>query len=171
MTRLFHVSEDPSIRRFEPREHPRGGEPCVWAVDEAHLVNYLLPRDCPRVTFYPLPASKPEDIAALMGPTHAAQVVAIEAAWFQRAISTHLYIYELPTETFLCIDAGAGYYTSPTAVEPLEIRHVTSPLAELTSRQAELRVVPSLWPLYEAAVASSLQYSIIRWRNAASRPV
>ncbi len=34
----------------------------VWAVDRFHLHNYLLPRDCPRVTYYTAPTSAPEDI-------------------------------------------------------------------------------------------------------------
>jgi hypothetical protein len=29
--------------------------------------------------------------------------------------------------------------------------------------------MPSLWPLYEAVIASTLEFSIIRWRNAAPR--
>lgn len=52
-SRLFHVSEDSGIEVFEPRPaalFPNLG-PVVWAVAESHLVNYLLPRECPRVTF------------------------------------------------------------------------------------------------------------------------
>ena len=53
--RLFHVSEESRIKVFNPRPVPSpdagvAGE-AVWAVDEVHLPNYLLPRDCPRVTF------------------------------------------------------------------------------------------------------------------------
>ena len=51
MPRLFHVSEDPTIARFEPRPvaSPDSGVTgdAVWAVAESHLPNYLLPRDCP----------------------------------------------------------------------------------------------------------------------------
>ena len=53
--RLYHVSDQPGIPLFEPRPvragHPRGDlPPVVWAVGERLLHNYLLPRDCPRVT-------------------------------------------------------------------------------------------------------------------------
>jgi len=43
-------------------------------------------------------------------------------------------------------------------------------LAELTHRDVELRVTPSLWPLRDAVVASTLQFSLIRMRNATPRP-
>ncbi len=49
---LFHVSEESGIKRFEPRALEGGGKPVVWAIDDARLRNYLVPRDCPRVTFY-----------------------------------------------------------------------------------------------------------------------
>jgi Family of unknown function (DUF6886) len=34
-----------------------------------------------------------------------------------------------------------------------------------------LRVMPTLWPLRDAVVASTLQFSIIRMRNAALRVI
>jgi hypothetical protein len=43
-------------------------------------------------------------------------------------------------------------------------------LAELISHNVELRVMPSLWKLHDAVVDSSLQFSIIRMRNAQPRP-
>lgn len=52
---LYHASERPSIVRFEPRPvRAESGltEEVVWAIDDEHLQNYLLPRECPRVTFY-----------------------------------------------------------------------------------------------------------------------
>ncbi len=38
--RMFHVSEDAGIDRFEPRVARPGGEALVWAIDEEHLRNY-----------------------------------------------------------------------------------------------------------------------------------
>ncbi len=43
---LWHVSEDPSLERFEPRDGR------VWAIDTRHLPFYWFPRDCPRATFW-----------------------------------------------------------------------------------------------------------------------
>ena len=43
---LWHVSEDDSIRRFEPRDGK------VWAIATRLLPLYWFPRDCPRATFW-----------------------------------------------------------------------------------------------------------------------
>lgn len=77
---LFHVSDQPDIALFQPRPAPRAPgveDAVVWAVDEEHLPNYLLPRDCPRVTFCPVPGSISEDVARLMSYSTARRVVAI----------------------------------------------------------------------------------------------
>jgi len=49
---LFHVSEEPGIGRFEPRLSENASGPIVWAIEGARLCNCLLPRDCPRVSYY-----------------------------------------------------------------------------------------------------------------------
>jgi Family of unknown function (DUF6886) len=46
---------------------------------------------------------------------------------------------------------------------------VEQPISELERRGVRLRLVPDLWPLRDAVVASSLQFSIIRMRNALPR--
>ena len=83
--RLYHISDKPGINRFDPRPapHPSARQKglMVWAVDFEHLHNYLLPRNCPRVTFFTAPNSDPEDVKRLMGGTSAKHVVAIEAGW------------------------------------------------------------------------------------------
>lgn len=139
----------------------------VWAVDNSRLHNYLLPRDCPRVTFYPLPDSLPEDVERLMGGARA--VVAIESAWLEAARAATLHLYRLPPESFTCVDAGAGYWISREAVVPLSVVSVTDPLGEIARRGVELRALPSLWDLRDRVIASSLQFSIIRMRNARPR--
>ena len=48
---LFHVSEERGIEEFEPRAPKEGGDPVVWAIHAVRLPNYLVPRDCPRVTY------------------------------------------------------------------------------------------------------------------------
>jgi hypothetical protein len=170
---LFHVSEDPNIQLFEPRDPPTGAQgvsgKVVWAVDEAHLVNYLLPRDCPRVTFYTLPGSKSEDVVRLIGPSNAKHVVAIESGWFERAQQCNLTHYTLPPESFEVIDRGAGYHVSREPVAPLHAETITRPLDRILASGAELRVLPSLWSLCDAVTSSSLQFSAIRMRNASPR--
>jgi hypothetical protein len=169
--RLFHVSGQPGITLFEPREAPetnpgRPEQPVVWAISEQLLHNYLLPRDCPRVTFYALPESDPADVERLMGQTVARYVVAVESRWLDAIRAATLYVYELPAPGFTLHDAGAGYHVSELATEPLAEQPVSDLLAALLARDVELRVTPSLLPLRDAVVASTLQFSCIRMRHA-----
>ena len=172
--KLYHVSESPNINCFVPRAAPersaRAGEHLVWAIGEKLLHNYLLPRDCPRVCFYPVPSSTPEDIAKLMLNSLAEHVVAIESNWFKKAHTTPVYLYELPPETFTLEDEGAAYYVSQDKVKPLSTQEIPIPIENLIERKVELRILPNLWPLRDAVVRSSLQYSCIRMRNAQNRP-
>lgn len=172
---LFHVSEKPNITRFDPRPAPDSSSGqtglMVWAIDDAHLHNHLLPRDCPRVTFYARPDSHPDDVTRLMGHSTARAVVAIEHGWFGRLLAQRIYRYEFSGETFTLIDEGAGYHISREAVVPQAVTQLDDLPAELFRRNVELRVLPSLWPLRDAVVASSLQFSMIRMRNAQPREV
>jgi hypothetical protein len=164
---LFHVSEEPGIRRFEPRPSPTAGEAVVWAVDAERLRNYLLPRECPRVTYYAGPETTAADAERFLGSGPA--VVAVEGRWLERLRACRLYLYEMPPRSFACTDECAGYFVSREAVEPACVHVVEDVLATLLGRGAELRLMPDLWPLRDAVVASSLRYSIIRMRNAAPR--
>ncbi|MFL5803309.1 MAG: DUF6886 family protein [Roseiflexaceae bacterium] len=169
---LYHISDTPGITRFDPRPAPptsRQVGSMVWAIDHAHLHNYLLPRDCPRVTFYALPKSTAEDIARLMAGTSARYVVAIESGWMPRVLAERLYIYDLPGDTFTLLDAGAGYYISHEPVVPRAVTTLDDLLSALLAHDVELRVMPSLWKLCDAVVTSTLQFSMIRMRNALPR--
>ena len=163
---LFHVSDRGDIEHFEPRVL-NGGPPLVWAIDAAHLCNYLLPRDCPRVTFAAGPHGTPDEVAKLLGAHQ--RVVAIEAAWEQRLREATAFVYDMPPEPFALSDANAGYWTSPTAVTPLSQRPLTGLPERIAEYGATLIVLPSLWPLHDQVAASSLEYSMIRMRNAAPR--
>ena len=168
---LFHMSDQADIARFEPRPAPNPTQTgsMVWAIDRQHLHNYLLPRDCPRITFYARPESEPEHVTRLMGYSSAAHVVAIESGWLAEVRQQQLYCYELPGASFALIDEGAGYYISREPVTPRAVTVIEDLLGELLRHDVELRVMPSLWPLYDAVVASTLQFSIIRMRNAQPR--
>ena len=164
---LIHVSEEPGIARFDPRPSKYANGPVVWAIEERRLCNYLLPRECPRVTYYAGQNSTEADVARLLGSSRA--VVAIESGWFERVRSARLYGYHLPVDTFECVDSCAGYFVSRVAIVPSGVEVFDDPVAELPRRGAELRVLPSLWSLRDAVVASSLQFSLIRMRNAVPR--
>jgi hypothetical protein len=64
---LFHVSEDAGIIRFEPRPSEYTDDPVVWAIDDERLRNYLLPRDCPRVTCHAGPKTTDDDRQRFLG--------------------------------------------------------------------------------------------------------
>ena len=164
---LFHISEEPGIERFDPRPSALTAEEVVWAIDADHLRNYLVPRECPRVTFYAGPQTTAADRERFLGSS--AAVVAVEQDWLERVQRTRLYCYHLPPQTFECVDACAGYFISRTSVLPVRVEVLEDRVSELRRREAELRVVPNLWPLRDAIVASTLQFSIIRMRNARPR--
>lgn len=161
---LFHISEKADIQEFEPRPSEWTVEPVVWAIDADRLRNYLLPRDCPRVTYYAGPQTTATDREQLLGSS--AAVVAIERDWLERARRCHLYCYHLPQRTFECIDECAGYFVSRVSVVPTRVEALKDPISELEHRGVDLRILPDLWALRDAVVASSLQFSIIRMRNA-----
>jgi hypothetical protein len=164
---LFHVSEESGIERFEPRPSHNADEPVVWAVNAARLRNYLLPRDCPRVTYYAGHETATADIERFLESSPA--VIAVESAWFERIRSCRLYCYHLPQETFECIDEWAGYYVSQRPVVATQVQVIDDLLAALVGRGVELRFVPDLWPLRDTVVSSTLRYSLIRMKNALPR--
>src|SRR5262249_45846290 len=129
--------------------------------------NYLLPRDCPRVTYYAGPQTSAADVERFLGDAKA--VVAIEDAWSDRVRSCRLYCYQLPAAPFTCFDECAGYFVSRAPVTPIGAHVINDPLAEPRERGVDVRFLPYLWPLRDSVVASTLLFSMIRMRNAAPR--
>lgn len=162
--KLFHISEEPGIARFEPRVIANGA-PRVWAIEQRTLCNYLLPRDCPRVCFRPA-ADSGGDISLLDG---APVIVAIEAGWRKRVETTTLYRYDMPPEGFALEDRIAGYWTSASAVVPRAVEMLTDLPARIAEAGARLIALPSLWALRDRVKASGLDFSMIRMRNAMPR--
>lgn len=174
MSRLFHVSDQAEIQCFEPRVSPShnsavGDQRVVWAIGERLLHNYLFPRDCPRVTFYAGDLTSKADVARFWHGSSAKYIVAVESSWVKVILNTQLYCYELPADGFKLIDDIASYYVSPSAVEPIQVTEYSDLFLALTEREVELRILPSLWPLRDAVVDSTLNFSIIRMRNAQPR--
>lgn len=161
---LFHVSEQPDIEEFEPRRATANDDPLVWAIDEEHLRNYLVPRDCPRVTYSAGPRTTADDRERFLGSS--AAVLAIETGWLDRVRSCRLYCYQLPSDTFELADECAGYFVSRVPMKPLRVQVIDDALSAVLTRGVEVRVQPSLWALRDAVIASTLAFSIIRWRNA-----
>lgn len=168
---LFHFSEDPSISKFHPRQQPE--QPCaehvVWAIDAEHAPIYYFPRDCPRVCFAAHVGSSTNDVSTFLAHTNARRVIAIESTWLDRVRSATLYQYELPSEEFVLNDQPAGYYVCPRAVIPVRVAPMGDLIEALVEADCELRITPSLWSLHDAVRKSSLEYSMIRMRNAGPR--
>ena len=163
---LFHVSEQAEIKVFEPRWSETAGQAVVWAIDADRLRNYLVPRECPRVTYYAGPQTVSADVERFLGKSQA--VVAVESGWFERLQSCQLFCYHLPPDSFECLDECAGYFVSHLPVVPERVEVLGDLIVQLLKRGVELRFVPNLWPLHDAVVASTLQFSMIRMRNAQS---
>jgi hypothetical protein len=168
--RLFHISEQPGIVLFEPRPSPSyfpsiDGD-VVFAVSERMLHNYLLPRDCPRVAWYINDNTTNEDKKRFMGSTNTAFVMAVESGWYSKIKETVLYCYEFPVDNFTLLDDCAGYYINYKPVESIAVTRIADCMAELLQHHIELRFVPSLINLAEEVKTSSLNFSLIRMRNA-----
>ena len=167
---LWLVSEDASIGVFYPREvepWPDAGA-LVWAIDTRHLPLFWFPRECPRATFWADGGTTDEDAKRFLDGDRMRRVHAIESAWLDRMRSAHVVAYRLPEETFEPFDVG-GYWVSRGSVEPLELVELGDLLRLHADARIELRVVPSLWPLWDRVVASTLEFSGIRLHNAAPR--
>ena len=165
--KLYHVSENANIRKFIPRVSPHTENPVVWAIAKSKLANYLLPRDCPRVCFSAGNKTSKRDRHHFLGS--AKKVIAIESLWYEPARKTTLCLYEMPRATFTLFDAIAGYYTSNSVVIPQQQQIINQPIKELLSQKIELRLLPSLWQIHDAVANSTLDFSIIRMKNAQPR--
>ena len=169
---LYHFSEDPGIRRFEPHRAPTSivDEELVWAIDAWHAPMYFFPRDCPRACFWLGASTSDADRERWFGGVGAAIVIAVESRWLERIRGTALYRYTMPREPFVLNDATAGHYVSRQAVTPLAVEPVGDLLGALISAGVELRVTPSLATLWRGVIASTLEYSGTRLRNAHDWP-
>ncbi len=147
--------------RPSPAGTPHEGRPWVWAVDEAHLPHYLLPRQCPRVCW----ATPADDRHALLG-SPAARVIAVEHRWAPRLLHAALNVHELHSSGFTLLDAIAGYWVSPHEVRVEQMRRVEDCFAALAGYDVELRLTPSLRPYVDAVVDAVADFSAIRMRNA-----
>lgn len=134
---------------------------------QSHLVNFLMPRDCPRITYSAGTGTTEADRARFLGG--ARRVVAFEAAWLDRVQACTLQIYEMPPETFEVALPEAGYWISRDAVSPLSDWPQSNLLAALIAAGAEVRILQDFWQLRDAVVDSNLEFSILRTQNARPR--
>jgi len=154
---LWHVSEETGIARFVPRDG------LVWAIDTRHLPLYWFPRDCPRATFWARSDTSDDDVERWLDGDRTRRVHVIESAWLPRMRAARVVAYRLPEETF---EPEDRFWVSRETVEPLEVVELGDLLARHADACIELRVAPALYPLWDSVVASTLDFSGIRLRNA-----
>jgi hypothetical protein len=162
---LWHVSEDATITRFEPHHRPEhaNDEPLVYAIDTRHLPLYWFPRDCPRACFWADSQTSDDDVAHRLDGDRARRVHVIECAWLEPMRTARVVAYRFPPETF---EPWDRFFVSREPVEPLELVELGDLLARHADARIELRIAPSLYPLWDDVVASTLDFSGIRLRNA-----
>jgi hypothetical protein len=154
---LWHVSEEPGIERFVPRDG------LVWAIDTRHLPLYWFPRECPRATFWANGGTSDEDIERWLDGDRSRRVHVIESRWLERMRTTRVVAYRMPEATF---EPEDRFWVSRETVEPLETIELGDLLARHADARIELRISPSLYPLWDDVVGSTLDFSGIRLRNA-----
>jgi hypothetical protein len=144
-------------------------EGVVWAVDTRHVPLYWFPRDCPRGTFWARPETTDRDVDRFLDGDRSRRVHAVESAWLGRMRSARVFAYRVPETTFRPHGVVGGYWVSTAAVEPLEMVDLGDLLERHARAGIELRILPSIWALWDRVVASTLEFSGMRLRNAALR--
>ncbi len=165
---LYHFSEEPDIRVFEPRPPLARPdvEPLVWAIDDRHQPMYFFPRDCPRACFWPGPQTSDDDRDRWLTAADVRMAIAVESRWLDSIRQTVLYRYTMPDEGFAPLDDIAGHWVNRSAVTPLSVDPVGDLLRALLDANVELRVMPSLIELWRRVIQSTLCFSGTRLRNA-----
>ncbi len=161
--RLFHYSEDPSIRRFVPHVPKTNPNqlPAVWAIDETHAPLYWFPRDCPRGTVW---GRDQREVSLLQSLFHTSshRLHVTESTWRDRIWRCELYRYSFSAETFLPWPDAFGTYVSHSTVSPLHVEPIHALIQRHEDAGIELRFVNNVWPFWDAVVASGLPFSGVR---------
>lgn len=170
---LYHFSEDPTIKRFEPHVAKTSNiqdEAFVWAIDDWHAPMYYAPRDCPRACFWAGAETTAEERERWLHGLEPRFVMCIETGWLDRLRSIALYRYVMPEETF---ERGPGgtHWVSRQAVTALRVEPVGDLLEEIVEAGVELRVMARLGAMWRRVwKESTLEFSGTRLRYALGYP-
>lgn len=164
---LFHVSENPEISSFRPRQISNRMDmpPVVWAVDGEHQYGFY----CPRIVISHEVSMDPSLEADFFGHTAAQMIIVMEQAWYEQLRKTTIYRYVFEPYGFQLFDEIAGYYVSEQVTVPIQTDAITDPLLGLCRPELriEVRLVPSLYPLRDQILSSGLKdFSIHRLKYA-----
>jgi hypothetical protein len=167
---LWHYSEDPGLGTFHPRPSTTGAAepPYVWTVDARHAPMFWFPRDCPRLCLWPVSTTSADDRERFFGTAGSERVHVTEASWLDHVRACRLYAYRLPPEPFSPHGVG-GYWVTEQVVEATERVSVGDLLGRHAEAGIELRITPSLWPIVDRVVASTVEFSGSRLRNAGAQ--
>ena len=161
MTELWHFSEDPSSR---PTSLPRDGK--VWAIDGRYGWLYWFPRDCPRACFWAVEETTDDDVERWLDGDRDRRVAVIETAWLERVRDVGLYAYRMPPEPFDVVE-DERFYIASVPVDRDRARRGRRPArAPRRRRRSSFASQPSLYPLWDEVIETSLDFSGIRLRNA-----
>ncbi len=170
---VLHFTEDPTITRFVPHVARTSTLPgaYVWAVDAAQAPSYWFPRQCPRAMAWTVETTTAADRDRIIGAGCGERVHAIEYGWLDAFLAVELYAYRFPAAAFLPIGEPAPH--AMVATEPVEPLGPAEPVGNLLRLHEEsgiqLRVLDNLWRFWDEVIASTVQFSGIRLRNARPR--
>lgn len=167
---LYHFSENPNIDVFKPRlskSHPHL-KPVIWAINEKNSLHYYLPRDCPRVIYWKSERTNKKDLKQFFGSSAVDKIIVVENQWLDRIRNVELYKYTFDEKTFELFNEAetAGYYISYKEVVPVKVEQIKDIIGELLISNIELRFTPDLHPIRNRVISSTVDFSIIRFRNA-----
>ncbi|TCZ79262.1 hypothetical protein E0485_05170 [Paenibacillus albiflavus] len=167
--KLFHFSSESNIEIFRPRvKHNRKDmPPVVWAIDQEHEFTFYFPRECPRIVITRSDDMSDEDLTRFFGVSSANKIVTVETHWYKAINEGTIYKYTLPGDSFKLFAKTAGYYISEETIIPEEMQPLDHLLDRLMDMNIEVRFTPSLHPLRDAILRSSIQdFGIHRFENA-----
>jgi hypothetical protein len=162
---LWHFSEDPTIEVFVPHRAPTStlDDDLVWAIDTEHEWIYWFPRDCPRATWCAGEETSDADVDRWLDGDRAKRVAVVEEIWRDRMSAVQLFAYRMPPETFEPYDK---FFISRETVVPDELVTVGDLIERHAAAGVDLRFAPTLYPLWDEIIATTLNFSGVRLRNA-----
>ena len=154
---LWHVSEDATIARFEPLRRARLGD------RHASPAALLVPARLPARDLLGAGETSDEDVERLLDGDRTRRVHVIESGVARADAHDAVVAYRLPEESF---EPEDRFWVSRATVEPLELRRARRPPRAARRGRDRAADRAGAHPLWEPVVASTLDFSGIRLRNA-----